>query len=151
MGIAAGMGDQKCLSQGAEVTRESTAQMVASMVELDSKGLNQMEHIQWFDTSDSGFTGMLCGIAMQSIGNPDKPTIGLNMSNDPVNISSRGMWCQLDKGVDLAAAMRESCASVGGTGGGHKIAAGGSVPLDKIQQFLENLDSMIGRQIASSQ
>ena len=151
VGIAAGMGDQKSLAQGEEVTKESAAQIVASMVELDNKGLNQMEHIQWFDTSDSGFTGMLCGIAMQSIGDPDKPTIGLNMSNDPVNLSSRGMWCQLEKGVDLSVAMRESCASVGGSGGGHKIASGGSVPLDKIEQFLKNLDAKIGEQLASSQ
>ena len=150
MGVAAGMGDRKCLEQGAKTTREAAAQIVASMVELDTKGLNQMEHIQWFDTSDSGFTGMLCGIAMQSIGDPSKPTIGLNLSNDPVNISSRGRWCQLDKGVDLSVAMRESCASAGGSGGGHKIASGGSVPLERIEEFLKTLDAKIGEQLASS-
>ncbi len=149
-GVAAGMGDARSMEVGARTNKESAAMVVESMVELDRKGLNQMDHIQWFDTSDSGFTGMLCGIAMQSIGNPDKPTIGLNMSNDPVNISSRGMWRQLDRGVDLSMAMRGSCASVGGTGGGHKIASGGSVPSDKVEQFLKNLDRMIGEQISSS-
>lgn len=149
-GVAAGMGDPRSLEAGAKADKESAAMVVENMVELDRKGLNQMEHIQWFDTSDSGFTGMLCGIAMQSIGDPDKPTIGLNMSNDPVNISSRGMWRQLERGVDLSVAMRESCASVGGAGGGHKIASGGSVPSDKVEQFLKNLDKKIGEQIGSS-
>ena len=85
---------------------------------------------------------------MQSISDPDKPTIGLNRANDPVNLSSRGMWGQLERGIDLAAAMREACASVGGTGGGHKIAAGGSVPSDKVDEFLDNLDEILGRQLA---
>ncbi len=149
-GIAAGMGDKASFDYGCKITKESAEQVVACMVDLDSAGLNQMEHIQWFDTSDSGFTGMLCGIAMQCIGDPDKPTIGLNKSNTPVNISSRGMWGQLEKGVDLSVAMREACSSVGGVGGGHKIASGGSVPPDKVDQFLRNLDEIIGRQLSSS-
>lgn len=150
IGIAAGMGDERSLAKGAEITKDSARDVVENMVILDGNGLTELEHIQWFDSSNSGFTGMLCGIAMQSIGNPSKPTIGLNQSNDPVNISSRGMWVQLDKGVDLAVAMREACASVGGAGGGHRIAAGGSVPADKVQEFLSNLDRIIGEQISSS-
>ena len=150
MGIAAGMGDEKAMVTGTELNQESARELVGNVVALDKKGLTQLEHIQWFDTTDSGYTGMLCGIAMQSIGDPNKPTIGLNQSNDPVNISSRGMWCQLDKGVDLAVAMRESCAAVGGSGGGHRIAAGGSIPSDKVQEFLSVLDNMIGEQISSS-
>ena len=150
VGIAAGMGDERCLNEGAEQSRESAKLVVEAMVDLDRRGLNQMEHIQWFDSTDSGFTGMLCGIAMQSIGDHTKPTIGMNKSNDPVNLSSRGMFCQLERGVDLAKAMREACVSVGGQGGGHRIAAGGSVPLDKVDEFLANLDRIVGEQISSA-
>ena len=150
VGIAAGMGDERCLNEGAEQSRESAKLVVEAMVDLDRRGLNQMENIQWFDSTDSGFTGMLCGIAMQSIGDHTKPTIGMNKSNDPVNLSSRGMFCQLERGVDLAKAMREACASVGGQGGGHRIAAGGSVPLDKVDEFLANLDRIVGEQISSA-
>ena len=119
------------------------------MVALDKKGLNQRKYFQWFDSTDSGFTGMLCGIAMQSIGDSDKPTIGLNQSNDPVNISSRGMWGQLERGIDLSVAMREACAAVGGSGGGHRIASGGSVPADKVEEFLDILDGIFERQLTS--
>lgn len=146
IGIAAGMGDERALTHGYEITKESARELVGHMVELDSRGLNQMEHIQWFDSSTSGFTGMLCGIAMQSIGDHRKPTIGVNGSNDPINLSSRGMWNQLDNGVDLAVAMREACAEVGGEGGGHRIAAGGSVPPERLQDFLNKLDEIVGQQ-----
>lgn len=143
------MGDERCLVLGSEVNRESAIQIVENMVDLDRRGLNQMEHIQWFDSSDSGFTGMLCGISMQCIGDADKPTIGVNRSNDPANLSSRGMWGQLEKGIDLSIAMREICAEFGGAGGGHKIAAGGSVPADNVDAFLKRLDEFIGEQLTS--
>lgn len=146
VGIAAGMGDERAINHGAEINRDSAKDLVMYMTELDGRGLNQMEHIQWFDSSTSGFTGMLCGISMQCIGDYRKPTIGVNKSNDPINLSSRGMWNQLDNGVNLAVAMREACAAVGGEGGGHRIAAGGSIPADKLDDFLKTLDEIVGKQ-----
>ena len=148
VGISAGMGDERCLRMAAETDEASSRDLVQAMKDLDDRGLKQMKHFQWFDSAESGFTGMLCGVSMQSIADPDKPTIGLNRSGDPVNLSSRGMWGQLERGIDLAVAMREACASVGGAGGGHKIAAGGSVPSDMVDKFLENLDEILGRQLA---
>ncbi|MBO4357887.1 MAG: DHH family phosphoesterase [Candidatus Methanomethylophilaceae archaeon] len=150
MGVSAGMGDEKAIELGANLMNESNKDVVMNMVELDNKGLNQRKYFQWFDSSDSGFTGMLCGIAMQCIGDPNKPTIGMNQSKEPVNLSSRGMWCQLDKGINLAVAMREACAAVGGEGGGHKIAAGGSIPSDKVSDFMDKLDSILEQQLSSS-
>ncbi|MBQ9689900.1 MAG: DHH family phosphoesterase [Candidatus Methanomethylophilaceae archaeon] len=150
MGISAGMGDRKSIELGANLMKDSDKDLVLNMVELDRKGLNQRKHFQWFDSSDSGFTGMLCGISMQCIGDPNKPTIGMNRSKEPVNLSSRGMWCQLDKGIDLAVAMREACNTVGGDGGGHRIAAGGSIPSDKVEEFLDVLDGILEKQLSSS-
>ena len=42
--------------------------------------------------------------------------------------------------------MKEGCASVGGEGGGHKIAAGGSFKSEKRDEFLKNVDAIVGRQ-----
>jgi len=151
MGISAGMGDRKSIDMGANLMKEADRELVLNMVELDKKGLNQREHFQWFDSSDSGYTGMLCGISMQCIGDPNKPTIGMNRSKEPVNLSSRGMWVQLDRGINLAVAMREACAAVGGEGGGHRIAAGGSIPSEKVEEFLTTLDRILGEQLGSSE
>ncbi len=150
MGISAGMGDEKAIKLGAELMEESSKEVVMNVVELDGRGLNQRKHFQWFDSSDSGFTGMLCGIAMQCIGDPSKPTIGMNRSKEPVNLSSRGMWIQLDRGINLAVAMREACAAAGGEGGGHRIAAGGSIPSENVDKFLETLDSILEQQLSAS-
>jgi len=147
IGISAGMGDKKSLSKAAELENTSKAQMMEGVLALQKNGLNQMKNIQWFDSSTLGFTGMICGIAMQFIGDPTKPTIGINRSEDTAKISSRATFALLEKGVDLSIALREACASVGGTGGGHRIASGGTCPIERSDEFLSNLDEIIGKQL----
>lgn len=146
-GIAAGMGDERCLKLAEETDEASSRELVKAMADLDARGLTALENLQWFDSTEAGYTGMLCGISMQSIADPLKPTIGLSCKGETVNISSRGMFPQLERGIDLAVAMREACASVGGNGGGHRIAAGGSIPPEKVDEFLKNLDGILGRQL----
>ncbi|MDR0309906.1 MAG: DHH family phosphoesterase [Candidatus Methanoplasma sp.] len=147
VGVSAGMGDAKSLSEAEGLENVSKTQIIEGVLSLQKNGLNIMNNIQWFDSSTSGFTGMLCGIAMQFISDPSKPTIGINRSEDPAKISSRATFDLLEKGVDLSAAMKEACASVGGAGGGHKIASGGSCPADRCEEFLLNLDSIIEKQL----
>lgn len=147
IGIGAGMGDEECLRQARDLDTASKRQLVESMRTLDDgKSIIQMENIQWFDSSAVGFTGILCGVVMSYVGDPGKPTVGINASDENANVSSRGTFAQLDGGVDLSEAMKDGCASVGGEGGGHRIAAGGSFKSDRKHEFLKNVDSIVGRQ-----
>jgi RecJ-like exonuclease len=148
IGVAAGMGDKDSMERAKKLDDEYRKQVVEGVLALDSSEFNQLKNIQWFDSSASGFTGVICGIAMQFIGDPSKPTIGINRSESTAKISSRGMWEQLDKGVDLSIALKKACESVGGTGGGHKIASGGSCPTERSDEFLSNLDKIIGEQLS---
>lgn len=125
-------------------------EIMQATVALDKKGLTEMDNIQWLDSSESGYTGVLCGIAMRYIGNPNKPVIGVNSSEEKVKLSSRATAALLKKGVDLASALYLSTQSVGGEGGGHKIASGGSIRKGTEEEFLKNLDSIIGEQFNSA-
>jgi len=147
IGVSAGMGDAKNLSEAAALENTSRSQIMESVLSLQGTGLNQMKNIQWFDSSTLGFTGMVCGIAMQFIGDRSKPTIGVNRSEDTAKISGRATFDLLDKGVDLSSALKEACASVGGSGGGHKIASGGSCPKERCEEMLSKLDKIIGKQV----
>ncbi len=146
VGVGTGMGDKGCISQAKNLRSDSRKQVIDGVLSIDKTGLNQMKNIQWFDSSTSGFTGMICGIAMQFIGEHQKPTIGVNSSDSLAKVSSRGMWEQLDRGVDLSKALKFACESVGGNGGGHKIASGGSFDASHLSEFLQNLDKKIGEQ-----
>ncbi|MDR0887559.1 MAG: DHH family phosphoesterase [Candidatus Methanoplasma sp.] len=150
IGVAAGMGDKNSLKQAETIDDEYRKQVVEGVLALEAVGLTQLEHIQWFDSSASGFTGILCGIAMQFMGDPAKPTIGINRYDSIAKISSRGMWGQLEKGIDLSIALKSACESVGGTGGGHKIASGGSCPTERSEEFLSNLDKIIAEQLSGA-
>jgi RecJ-like exonuclease len=150
VGVGLGMGDRDCCSKAMELETVSKRQIMDGVLMLEKNGLKQRENFQWFDSSQSGFTGIVCGIAMNFIGVPSKPTIGINTSESLAKISSRGTWDQLDRGVDLSVAMRLSCESVGGNGGGHKIASGGSFESSRLEEFLDCLDKILGAQISAT-
>ncbi|MDR1404389.1 MAG: DHH family phosphoesterase [Candidatus Methanoplasma sp.] len=147
IGVSAGMGDANSLSEAEKLGNASRSRITEGMLSLQRSGLSEMKNIQWFDSSEIGFTGMICGIAMQFMGDPSKPTIGINSSEDTAKISGRATDALLEKGIDLSAALKKACASVGGTGGGHRIASGGSCPADRAEELLSNLDAIIGEQL----
>jgi single-stranded-DNA-specific exonuclease len=149
LGLGAGLGDPDCLEEAERIARESDLLMLGGVRAVAERGLEQMENIQWFDSSSSGFTGMICGVVMQYLGDPGKPTIGINRSEEQAKVSSRSTREQLDRGVDLAAALSESCAAVGGSGGGHRIASGGAFAAGETERFLGELDRIIGAQLSA--
>jgi len=145
VGIAAGMGDPDCLKQGAEIDAESRKNVLMG-IRAAEENLTQLENVQWFDSSESGFTGIICSVVMSYIGDPSKPTIGFNGSEPKAMLSSRATFPLLERKVDMAAAMKQACESVGGNGGGHKIAAGGSIPRERRDDFLKEVDRIVGEQ-----
>lgn len=149
VGVAVCLGDGSALEQAKYIDAESRKKVMDAVCEIVNKSkIQEMDHIVWFDSSDSGYTGMLCGIVMSFLGNPNKPTIGVNCSEDMAKASSRGTFPLLDRGVDLADAMKRGCASVGGEGGGHRIAAGGSFDSARRDEFLKNVDKIVGEQMS---
>jgi len=147
VGVSVGIGDTKSLTEAVGYENTARTQIIENVLSLKRTGLTQMKNIQWFDSSDLGFTGMVCGIAMNFIGSRSKPTIGVNRSEDIAKISGRATFDLLDSGVDLSAALKAACGSVGGNGGGHKIASGGSCPKERCEEMLSNLDIAIGKQL----
>lgn len=150
VGIGLCLGNKNDLLEAESMKNGYNREVLDAVLFLDSEGVFEMDNIQYFDSSATGFTGILCSVAMNYIGNPNKPAIGLNSSENKVKVSGRATYALLDKGVDLAAALKESTESVGGEGGGHKIASGGSIQIGTEKDFLKNLNEVIGRQISSA-
>jgi RecJ-like exonuclease len=147
LGVAAACGDTKSIKIAEETEKEYRRDVILNTVELDGRELTQMTNIQWFDSTRSGYTGVLCGIAMSYFSDQTKPTFGINASEEIAKISGRATNKLLSRGVDLSSGLREACAAVGGAGGGHRIASGGSFPSDMKEEFMKKLDEIIGSQI----
>ena len=64
-----------------------------------------------------------------------------------IKISGRGTSRLIDRGLDLASVLSEAASSLDGRGGGHNIAAGATIPLEKDEEFLEKVDELVGKQI----
>ncbi|MEK6923741.1 MAG: DHH family phosphoesterase [Candidatus Micrarchaeota archaeon] len=77
-----------------------------------------------------------------------KPIIGF--STDPsggVKISGRASKPLVEQGCDLNLLMREAAQSSGGLGGGHKIAAGASIPDGREEEFLRKAKEILEKQL----
>ncbi len=84
---------------------------------------------------DEGLIGVVCGMGLDQ--RWTKPVIGLSLGErGTVKVSGRAPRALVAAGLNLGALMKEAAAALGGVGGGHRIAAGASIPEDKVNGFL---------------
>lgn len=150
LGIAVTLGDENARQEAEALEREYKEELVSSVRSLEKEGFKRLNNIQYFYSPSTGYTGIICGIAMQYLGDSSLPCFGLSRKENTVRISGRSTNEQLVAGIDLASALRDASAAVGGSGGGHRIASGAAVPLEKEAEFLKELDRIIGEQRAST-
>ena len=109
--------------------------------------LKEEKYLRYFYAPESEMAGPIAGaIALYTV-KPDKPVIGFNVGTDDIKISSRGSRFAVSRGLNLSEVMKSACATAGGSGGGHDIAAGGVIPRGKEKQFLEAAGEIIKSQI----
>jgi RecJ-like exonuclease len=148
-GIGLGLGDKKCMSDAVTKDGETQEMLVSAVREMDQRGMEQMDNVQFFCNDAPGFTGTLCEILMRYAADQNKPTIGYSVSEGITKASARCTHSILKKGVDLSAAMKRAGEHAGGGGGGHKIASGAWFPPGNEKKFLEMLDKMVGEQVSA--
>lgn len=119
------------------------------IIELkDLKRLKRGDNLQYMKIENKGVTGEIASSIIRYI-SPDLPILVLNedKKENKIRVSARGTNKLIDDGLDLSIVMKISAEKVGGSGGGHKIASGASIPTGKEEKFLEIADAMIGKQI----
>ena len=80
--------------------------------------------------------GVVAGMLFPGARN--KPVLALSIEESGnIKLSTRGTRKLVEQGLNLSKILSESCAVVGGVGGGHNIAAGATIPADKLDDFLK--------------
>jgi RecJ-like exonuclease len=69
-------------------------------------------------------------------------------SKDEVKASARATQILVDKGLDLSVVINNAAKSVDGTGGGHNIAAGATIPKGKEEMFLHHFEQEVKKQLS---
>jgi len=150
-----GLGLEVCLRSAPGLTRaeEMRFEYSRQILEALNQAVGQIKDIgaiRYLDIESSDVTGAIASIVIRYI-MPDKPLIVINVEDGKVKISARGTVQLIKQGLDLSTALRESAATVGGSGGGHKIASGAAIPMGRQQDFLDQVNRIVGRQIGSGQ
>jgi RecJ-like exonuclease len=109
--------------------------------------LKEMGNIQYFWNENPSLSGVVCGITMQYLADKERPTLALAEKGGKVRVSSRGTFDLIERGVDLAEALRKGAERVGGASGGHAIASGATLPPGSADQFLKVVDGVIREQL----
>ncbi len=114
------------------------------------KEMFQETNLRYFYAPESEMAGAISGLLMLYLLPQDKPVIGFSVSDGTAKVSGRGTRKQVEKGLNLSVVLKNAAQSVGGEGGGHDIAAGASIPSEKVKQFLEVANSIVREQLPSS-
>jgi single-stranded DNA-specific DHH superfamily exonuclease len=150
MGVP-GLGLSVCLRykpamQEAETKRFEYSRQILDAFNEAVKHVEDMGSVRYLNICCSDVTGAIASTIIRYV-MPDKPIIVMNTEDGTVKVSARGTSDLINKGLDLAAAVRESALKVKGSGGGHKIASGANIPLGYEKEFLASVDEIIGRQL----
>lgn len=131
--------------------RTNLAKAISKIAESDDKNIIEMENLQYFDGDGikpeivGTVTGMILGYC-----NWKKPVIGFTQTdNDGLKISLRCSRLLSYDGIHFGNIIREISKEVGGSGGGHSMACGAYIPLEKKSEFLERFNNRLNGKITN--
>ncbi len=145
LALALCMRDSSAVDEARMITRENQINLVTTIKKAQAQ-IKSARNFRYVLLDDSSGTGIIAGTMTRYL-YPDKPFITLNEVEGMIKISARGTRKLVSAGLDLAAAMREASASVGGMGGGHDIASGATIPKGTAMKFIDIADTIIEKQL----
>lgn len=150
LGLAMLMNDKAAKDEAWKMKDDFGLELLRTSIEVQRRGLLQGQNIQYFISPSQDVSSEACGVMMQWVGDQNKPTISLTHKGGEVRISSRANTHIVNVlGVDLGSALKAATGKVGGNGGGHNVASGGRIPLGREDEFIRELDRIVGEQKAA--
>ena len=147
LGLSICLGNKKDISEAESIEKDYKTKILIALQELASGNLEHTTSYQYFYSNSSSLGGVVAGIAMNYVVDTSKPLLSLARQNDELHISCRGTQQLVVQGLDLGQAMKTVAAELNGFGGGHKIAAGATISLDKEKDFLSKVSTIIQKQV----
>ncbi|ADC65824.1 phosphoesterase RecJ domain protein [Ferroglobus placidus DSM 10642] len=134
------MRDESYLEKAVSLWREFQEELLEEVV----KRIEEVKEgfcIRYLIMEDAPTTGPIASILSRYIFS-DKPFIAINVKKSgEVKVSARGNEKLAEK-VNLGEVMRKAAEKVGGSGGGHSVAAGANINSDKVEEFLKEVDRL---------
>jgi single-stranded-DNA-specific exonuclease len=155
LGISLCMGDRQVALEEANKVLEDYRKSInkyLTWVWEKPERLRELENIYVINGEDfvsEKIIGTISSILVSGVPNVEKPLIAYaNVPGEGLaKISGRSTDLGVRKGINLGEVMRVASEKFAGKGGGHNIAAGGQVPMDKAEEFVKAANELVGRQL----
>ncbi len=145
LGLQICLRDESALPEARRMAAEYKDHILREIALLREKS-RAMKNIRYLKMENGEAGAIVSGLGIRYL-YTDLPLITLNHKDDMVKISGRGNRPLISRGLDLSVALRKAAGAVGGVGGGHTIASGGSIPPGSEDRFLTILDEIVGEQL----
>ncbi len=155
VGFAVCKGDRgEALAEARDLLNGHRSNLRAGVEFVGDNGVTKLDNLQYFDAGDEirdTIVGIVAGMSY-SLSEVDrsKPVIAFADADgeNEKKVSSRGTKSLVRQGLNLAEVMSECSSAVGGDGGGHDIAAGATIPEDAVDEFVDEVDTVVAEQIS---
>jgi single-stranded-DNA-specific exonuclease len=155
LGIAVCMGDRGSAFEEAGKVLEDyrrTINKYLGWVMEKPERMKEFENIYVVDGEDfinDKIVGAISSILSSGLPNPEKPLIAYaNVEGEGLaKISARTIDVLINRGLNLGEIMQVAAERCMGKGGGHNVAAGAQVPIERIGNFVEIVNDLVGRQL----
>lgn len=151
------LGDRgEYLSNAMQMLKGHKSVLMNSLQFIKDRGISDHGLIQYFDAEDKIPENIIGTIASMLLNNGDtdenKPIFGFVLVEDGsgLKVSGRTTRNLVNRGVNLSEVMAEVSRLMGSgsVGGGHDIAAGATIPLNKHEEFLTQAEKIIRKQLS---
>ena len=157
LGSAICRGDRGASYQEADIMLRNHRSKIREVLEyITDKGVSEYSHMLFIHVGGlfpDTIVGIGAGMALSRL-NPKKPILIMcedSMDETVTKVSMRTKPDVIKSGVDLQKALLMASERHGGSGGGHKIAAGAFIPKEVEREFIEDVNRILAEQFEASE
>jgi single-stranded-DNA-specific exonuclease len=147
VGVAFALGDPRAAERTRVAEEGWRKGILDGLRRLEDEGVNSMSFLQWFESPDPTLAGTQAGMAIVYLLDPNRPVFAFSEGTGPTKLSARARLSLVDRGLDLSAVCVAAAKAVGGEGGGHRVAAGATIPAGSRPKFLDEANRRVGEQL----
>ncbi|MDR1954716.1 MAG: DHH family phosphoesterase [Candidatus Methanoplasma sp.] len=151
-GLRVCLGDMTALEDAERNRSDHRKHISAALSHIkENRLLRERRFVQYFNSGREireTVVGIVAGILLNSgEAKRELPLFAFAEADDGIKVSARATRALTDRGLDLSFVMKTASEMVGGYGGGHKVAAGATIPDGKEEEFLDIVEDLVSSQI----
>ncbi|PTD93605.1 recombinase RecJ [archaeon SCG-AAA382B04] len=152
IGLKICLGNRKEAYKKAKKLLRNHRKNIVNGLSLIEENIEEYPHLQFFHGKDKirdTIVGIIAGMAYNTPHiDRKKPIIAFaNKNEEEIKVSGRATQKHINNGLNLGDILRKASKKVGGSGGGHNIAAGATIPKGKEKKFLSISNKKIEKQL----